>query len=139
MSCDRTPANGSPSARLQPGATERRFAVVVGNNRGATARRPLRFAERDAFKVARVLTELGHFAANDVFLQQGRSSDELRLQLANLRQAITKARADNPATRALLVLYFSGHSDGVALELGEDRLPYADLRALLLATGADVR
>ena len=36
-----------------------RFAVVVGNNAGRSALPPLRYAEADAGKFARVLLELG--------------------------------------------------------------------------------
>ncbi|HEY0712313.1 MAG TPA: caspase family protein, partial [Polyangia bacterium] len=138
-SCDRTIPDAPPTARLQPGAAERRFALVVGNNRGSALRTALRYAERDAARVARVLTELGHFATRDVYLHQGHSAGDLRARLGDLRRTIARAKADSPATRALVVLYFSGHSDGVALELGNDRLPFADLRSLLGATGADVR
>ena len=40
----------------------------------------------------------------------------------------------DPSNRVILVFYFSGHSDGIALELGRDRLAYADLRRWLAST-----
>ena len=39
----------------------------------------------------------------------------------------------------LLIFYFSGHSDGQALELGRERVTFDDLRRLLAQTNADVR
>jgi len=38
-----------------------------------------------------------------------------------------------------VLFYFSGHSDGQALELGADRLTFSELRRRLAALGADVR
>jgi hypothetical protein len=41
--------------------------------------------------------------------------------------------------RTILLFFFSGHSDGEAIEMGGEKLAYARLKALLLGTGADVR
>ena len=41
--------------------------------------------------------------------------------------------------RVVLVFYFSGHSDGQALELGRERLSFAEVRRWMQATGAAVR
>lgn len=51
---------------------------------------------------------------------------------------MSAARA-TPDTRVVVLFYFSGHSDGASLELGRERLPYADLRRWLAETQADVR
>ncbi len=116
----------------------RRVAIVVGNNAGNGALPPLRYAENDAGKMARLLTELAEVQPQHLFLLQGRKA-------ADVEEAVTRAKAvvdalhRTPDTRALLLFYFSGHSDGEALELGNERLPYARLRALLQGTGADVR
>ena len=45
----------------------------------------------------------------------------------------------SPDSKTLLIFYYSGHSDGEALELGTDRLTFFDLRRRLAATGADVQ
>jgi uncharacterized caspase-like protein len=39
----------------------------------------------------------------------------------------------------MVLFYFSGHSDGVSLELGKERLEWPRLKALLGSTGADVK
>jgi hypothetical protein len=44
-----------------------------------------------------------------------------------------------PGTQIVLLFYFSGHSDGHALELGRDRVSFADLRDRLHAIDADLR
>jgi hypothetical protein len=113
-------------------------AVVVGNNAGTGEVPPLRYAEADAGKVARVLVELGQVSPEDLYLLQGRPLLELEkvLQLLTARVAeIHRA----PDARAVLIFFFSGHSDGEALELGSDRLPFGQLKGLLSATGAEVR
>lgn len=115
-----------------------RAAVVVGHNTGSGDRPPLRYAEADAGKVAGVLVELGGVKSDDLLLLQGRGLAEVRRALDVAGSKVRRWHQD-PAARVVLTFYYSGHSDGEALELGRERLPYADLRAWLEGTGADVR
>lgn len=119
-------------------AATRRIAVVVGNNAGGGERPPLRFAEADADKVAQVLAQLGGVASDDVLILRGEGRAGLD---EALRTTAARVRTwhGQPDTRVILVFYFSGHSDGEAIELGRDRFPFGDLRRALKATGADVR
>lgn len=119
-------------------AETRRVAVVVGNNAGNGEQPPLRYAETDAGKMARVLVELGGIEATDLFLLQGRNLAALRQTLALARQRVASYQ-QNPVDRVILIFYFSGHSDGRALELGRDRLSFAELRRWLTSTQAEVR
>jgi len=112
---------------------------VVGNNVGSGARPSLHYAEQDAAKVASVLTELCHFAPNDVAVLAGRNLADLRRELDEVKRSIFAFKEHHGSSRVLLAFYFSGHSDGASLELGSDRLPFSDLRESLHATGADVR
>lgn len=116
----------------------RRVAVVVGNNAGDGLRPALHYAEQDAQKFAEVLAELGGVAHEDLFLLQGKTRAELEIALAHARRCIAVFRKD-PASRIVMMFYFSGHSDGEALELGHDRLSFTDLRRWLATTGADIR
>jgi tetratricopeptide (TPR) repeat protein len=118
-------------------ASTERLAIVVGNDYAVGERAPLRYAEEDAAKVAAVLRELGDVAPDDLFLLRG-------LGLSHLETAIERVRHRAAARhkvreRTLLIFYFSGHSDGVSLELGADRLRFEELRRLLASSGADVR
>lgn len=119
-------------------AETRRVAVVVGNNAGNGEQPPLRYAETDAGKMARVLVELGGVDASDLFLLQGRNIAALRQTLALAKQRVA-AYQENPVDRVILIFYFSGHSDGHALELGRDRLAFLELRRWLTGTRAEVR
>jgi hypothetical protein len=114
-----------------------RMAVLVGNNVGTGARRPLRYAEADARKLGQVLSELGGFRAENVHVLAGRPLADVARKLDQLE---TKVRAWRAAEqRVVLLFYFSGHSDGQALELGTDRWGYQALRDRLKALGADIR
>jgi hypothetical protein len=120
-----------------PGFAEtRRIAVVMGNNIGAGTRPALRFAEEDATKMAQVLGELGGIAPADLFLLRGSSLVTVQEALQTVQRRVASSRQSG---QTLVLFYFSGHSDGQSLELGRDRLSFADLRHWLQETGADVR
>lgn len=119
-------------------AATRRVAVVVGNNAGSGARPALQFAENDAAKVATVLTELGGLETADVFLLRGAQVRDIERALDEARRRIAAWHAIG-GTRVVLTFFFSGHSDGEALEIGTQRLSFGEVRRLLAGTGADVR
>jgi hypothetical protein len=100
-------------------AATHRVAVVVGNNAGA-AERPLRYAESDAGRVARVLAELGQVGEDDLFLLQGQPLPSLDHALELARERVAHWH-ESPGDRVLLLFCFS------------------QLRQRLLETGADVR
>ncbi|MDB4959921.1 MAG: ICE-like protease [Myxococcales bacterium] len=118
-------------------AETRRVAVVIGNNAGDDTKASLRYAELDADKLARVLVELGGVAPGDLFLLQGKDLRALESTLGRAKARIAgyRGRLDH----VIVIFYFSGHSDGVALELGHDRFTFAALRDWLRDAGGDVR
>ena len=137
----------SPRWRWQPAlfiharaasAEIRRIAVVVGSNHGDGGHAPLRFAEQDAAKLSAVLGELGGLLPGDLVLLRGPTLAEVR---AALDEAARRIAAWHAAGRgqAVLLFYFSGHSDGEVLELGGQPLPFGELRRRLHESGADVR
>lgn len=119
-------------------AETRRVAVLVGHNAGSGARPPLRYAERDAEKLAQVLGELGGVGDQDLLLVNGQPVAAIRAALAQARARVVEWRR-KPGTRVVLLFYFSGHSDGQALEIGREQLPFAELKRWLADTQADVR
>jgi hypothetical protein len=120
-----------------PGLAEtRRIAVVVGNNVGSGARPALRYAEEDATKMAQVLSDLGGIAPADLFLLRGSSLSTVEDTLQTVLGRVASSRQSG---QTLVLFYFSGHSDGQSLELGQDHLSFSDLRHWLQNTGADVR
>ena len=115
-----------------------RIAIVVGNNTGNGDRPALHYAETDAAKFADVLTELGGVEPADLILLQGKDLAALDAALDKAKERIAAFHTD-PTSRVVVLFYFSGHSDGEALELGRDRLTFARLREWLATAGADVR
>lgn len=120
------------------GAETVRFAVVVGNNAGRGELPPLRYAESDAGKMARVLTELGDVPPERLVLLQGRPVQDVEGAIKALAAKVQAAHA-TPENRTVLLFYFSGHSDGEAIELGQQELSYSRLKSLLAGVGTDVR
>ena len=114
-----------------------RLAVLVGNNVGTGARRPLRYAEGDAHKLGEVLSELGGFNQKNVHVINGRGLADVVSRLEQLKAQMVGWRSSG--RRVVLLFYFSGHSDGEALELGRDRWSYRDVRDRLKELGADIR
>ena len=119
-------------------AETRRLAIIVGNNAGTGELPPLRYAENDAGKMARVLVELGDVNPDDVMLLQGQKVQSVERAIGEARDRVAFFKR-SPDVRTVVFFYFSGHSDGEAIELGGEKLPYARLKALLSGTGADVR
>jgi hypothetical protein len=114
-----------------------RFAVVVGNNAGATGRPRLWFAEKDAERFRATLLELGDFGEDRTVLVRGSSAARVREALASVEARVAAAR--KAGERPLLVFYYSGHAGPGGLELGTDRLPFDELRQLVSSSSADAK
>ena len=110
---------GAMLAATVASAETKRVAIVVGNNAGGPGMAPLRFAESDAGKMARVLVELGDVNPDDILLLQGRKSADVERAIADARERIAMFKR-SPDVRTVLIFFFSGHSDGEAMELGVD-------------------
>lgn len=119
----------SASAAAPPA---RRFAIVVGNDLGADADPPLRYARRDAEGVAQVLRELGGVRAADLRVLLGADAKALRAAFAAVDAAVGEAPAE-------LVFYYSGHAGGDGLHLGASVVPWRELGALVRGSKARLR
>ncbi len=114
-------------------AAQPRHALIIGANTGPQALGSLRYAEDDARRMAEVLTELGGFPADRVTVLYG--PDVAEVSSALTRHAGLARAADDD----LFVFYYSGHADNSGLRLGEETLPYAQLRRAVRDMPADVR
>jgi len=114
-----------------------RYAVVIGNNQGAADEVPLRWAEDDAAKIARVLRDLGGFRAENLLLLRGERADAIRRALIATNDRIrTRPGAGG---RAMLLVYYSGHADAAAMHLGASTLEHGELRQLVRGSAAAMR
>ena len=114
-----------------------RFAVVVGNDAGATGRPRLWFPEKDADRFRATLRELGDFEEDRVIFLRGATPGQVRKAMANTEARILAARSEGE--RTLLVFYYSGQAGSAGLELGTDGLSYTDLRTLVGNSKADAK
>lgn len=117
-------------------AAERRFALVIGHNEGAGREVALHYARHDAERVAAALREVGEFRANDVVVLTGDrdDADDVRAALDDV-----EARINAESGETLLIVYYSGHADSVALHLGDSPLPLRELDDRLRASASTVR
>lgn len=105
------------------------YAIVVGSNAGGPGQGELRYAEADAGRVGKLLTELGGYAPDQIDIVLHPTPDELRARLGKLAD---KLAADDKAGRPTRVLfYYSGHARATALDLGNKELPLSELRQRL--------
>jgi Caspase domain len=123
---------------LAPGARAagalRRIAVVVGSNEPPPGRQALRYAHDDAREMAGVLTQVGGFASADVHILLDPRPPELVAVLDGVAQAVAGAKGE-----ALVVFYYSGHSDGQSLFPHGEPISVADLRSRVEHLGARIR
>ncbi len=115
----------------------RRLALLVGANRGGSDRAVLRYAVDDARAVGKVLEDMGGVRPGDARYLADPNRAELQEAIRSLAADVDKARKTSRRVEA--IFYFSGHSDEESLFLGEERMPYAELRDLITALAADVR
>jgi hypothetical protein len=107
--------------------------AIVSSSTEAAGQPTLRYAERDAARMAAVLRDLGSFAPSDVWTLP-------RPTAAALRAALE--RAERQAERepgSEIFFYYSGHADAEGLLLGSERLTYRELRERLERSRAQVR
>lgn len=133
-----TPAPAALAASAQPdGIFTRRLALLVGANKGGPERPELRYAVDDARAVGRVLEDMGGVLPGDARYLEDPDRSALLGAIRSLAADVDKARRTSRRVEA--IFYFSGHSDEEALFLGQERMPYAELKGLITALAADVR
>ena len=115
----------------------RRFGLLVGNNIGDPDSVPLRYAEADVNKLAKVLRELGGYQEEDLVIVLGENAVEVEQQLADLEDRVRASESQE--TETTLLVYYSGHAKQGDLWLGSTRLPMKSLRRRLSESAADVR
>ncbi|MFL5388196.1 MAG: caspase domain-containing protein [Myxococcales bacterium] len=111
-------------------AASERIAILVGNNRGLPGEVGLRYAESDAQKIGKALTDLGGFDPGEIHSLFGGSADEVR--------ALLKKLSRPSAGPSLSLFYYSGHGDAAGLHLSGTTLPFDELRDLLGGLGGKV-
>ena len=115
----------------------RRFILAAGANSGGQERVPLRYAVSDAAQFADVMMKMGGVDPADHQILREPNREEFGEALDRLRDQVSLAAEDEGRTEVLI--YYSGHADEEGLLLGEERLPYGQLREMMDAVPSDVR
>jgi Caspase domain len=108
-----------------------KLALIVGNNVGSGEDPRLRYAERDARRVAETLREVGGVAAADLVLLAGNDAGTVRRALARLVARTT------PGTT--FYFYYSGHAGVDGLHVRGETLAWEELRAFSDTGDRDLR
>ena len=111
-----------------------RYALVVGQNRGSSDTQLLKFALRDAEKIAGLLTSLGGVAPEEVVLLLSPTADAFRQGLQSIDRRIRESRAEFTE----LFIYYSGHADDRGFQLGDEILPTQEIQTYLEQVAATV-
>lgn len=132
---------GAPPAAAKSQAANstvlRRYALVIGSNTGGgTVRDKLRYAGKDAAKIADVLQQLGGVSQVDLTLLSEPDGGTLDRAFDGLFKRVRDER--KRGQRVELVVYYSGHADETGILLGGTRYDYARLRQRIRAIPADV-
>jgi Caspase domain len=127
-----TAAAGAPAR-----AEVRRFALLVGANRGHAPEVPLRYAETDIDAVATTLSQVAGFTSERIVRLAAPTATRVRGALVDLNLAIQEqVRAGH---EAVLFVYYSGHSDAQSLHLGGTELATEELSKLMRLSPARLK
>ncbi|MEM9489785.1 MAG: caspase family protein, partial [Myxococcota bacterium] len=117
---------------MDPSANSHGYALVVGSNPGGQGQDTLRYAERDAERMAEVLRDLGGYPAQRIHLLTRPTPERLLAAL----DAMAAAMAADSSDQAMFFFYYSGHARASALSLGDRELPLTALRERIMALPA---
>lgn len=118
-------------------AEVRRYALLVGANRGLAHEAPLRYAESDVDRVAETLAQIGGYASERIVRLTAPTAARARTALVDLNLAIWDAvRAGH---EAVLFVYYSGHADGRSLHLGATELATEEWSKLVRLSPAKLK
>ncbi|MFT7581690.1 MAG: hypothetical protein ACI9MR_003368, partial [Myxococcota bacterium] len=122
-------------ATAAPTLADARYALVIGANDGVLDDERLLYAERDATRVAEVLTRLGGVPAENLILLQGSTAAAVERAISVLKLRLS---APVGAERPVLFVYYSGHADARALHLTGTQLSFTRFKQMVRDVEADV-
>ena len=118
-------------------AGTQKFAVLIAAHDGGEGLPKLRYAGRDATRLADVLVDVGGFARADILSMVDGDTDTVRDLLAALSRRVADSK--QAGNDVVVLVYYSGHAQDGRLRLGTETFAMSELRALLQDTAGDVR
>jgi hypothetical protein len=128
----------SLAASAAPAHAEvKRYALLVGANRGHPSEVQLRYAESDVNGVAETLSQVAGFPSERIVRLTAPTPARVRGALVDLNLTIQEqVRAGH---EAILFVYYSGHSDAQNLHLGPNDLSSEELSKLVRLSPAKLK
>jgi hypothetical protein len=117
-------------------AETRRYALLVGANEGAPEEVPLRYAVRDAERLADALRSVGGVNPENLVVLDQPDARSVERVLDDLHARIELANEKHGDDDALLLFFYSGHADPTALHLGRSLLDFDKLKSWMEASPA---
>lgn len=108
---------------------QQQIIVSVGNNVGYPGEEPLRYAERDAARFAKVFRELGTARRERTYVLEAKSPRKLVQTLAEVRGRAAELKRQGVAVT--LLFYYAGHGDQHALHMGRSAFKLRRLQRLI--------
>ncbi len=112
------------------------YALLIGSTKAGPGQEALRYAHRDATRLADVLDELGAYPRSHLTVLRDPSPKGVFEALNAIAAKLKSHQQRDQKTRFLF--YYSGHARARALNLGTDEVPLERLRAQLEAMPATV-
>jgi len=127
----------APAHALAAPSSDARVLLVVASHRGHAGETRLRYAERDAQRVARVFRDLGGLSGEDLHVLVDPGPADLRSGLGRATRSVATHVAAGRKTT--LLFYYSGHADRRGLHLGTADFAHEALRKAVATSGASIR
>jgi hypothetical protein len=115
-----------------------RYALLIGNDRGAANQQKLEYAERDAERMYQVLRDVGGFDPANMVLLRGERAPVVEQTLVTLNDRI-RLTLETPGDEVLFFVYYSGHADATALQLDGTQLQLNRFAQLARGSAATFR
>lgn len=107
-------------------AEVRRFAILIGSDRGLRNETPLKYADRDARQMAEALAGSGTFNKNEIYILPNPSLAEVRATLQEIRGKVKQIAKSGK--ESLVLVYMSGHGSNGAVHISGQRFTLEEMR-----------
>ncbi|MFC1852168.1 caspase domain-containing protein [candidate division CSSED10-310 bacterium] len=113
-----------------------RIGLFVGDNSGIHYDTPLRFAEKDARIMYRVMLELGKLSPKYSRLLIDCERNEMLATLEEMRKTVREVHHEGE--KVIFILFYSGHADSYGLHINGGKLPFALLKKRIAELKSDI-
>ena len=115
---------------------QKRFAMIIGANIGMSHEPALRFAERDALHLSKVLTRFGDTPTHNQIVLLSPTLEDIKRGFNALRRRVERLSGDTPSS---LTLYYSGHADADAFHISSQRLTFKEMKSLVASVPTSLK